>query len=61
MFRKTIILLDLVALLLSGIWIVFNVVRGISTADLVFSYLYSLVVMVAFILTLQDQRHRGEA
>lgn len=56
MFRKTIVALDIVALLLSAVWIFFNVVRGISTTDLIFSYLYSLVVMVAFILTLWDQR-----
>ncbi len=56
MFRKTIVALDIVALLLSAIWILFNVIRGISTADLIFSYLYSLVVMVAFILTLWDHR-----
>ncbi len=56
MFRKSIIVLDIVALLLSGIWMIHNTVKGLSASDLVFSYLYAFVVMVAFILTLLDQR-----
>jgi hypothetical protein len=56
MFRKTVVTLDIIALLLSAVWILHNLVRGLSTSDLMFSYLYAVVVMVAFILTLVDKR-----
>jgi len=54
MFRKQVIVLDIVALLLTAAWILLNVVRGLSASDLLFSYLYSTVVLIAFILTLLD-------
>ena len=58
MARKSVLVLDIIALLLTGTWIIFNALRGLSTSDLVFSYLYSIVVLIAFIITLIDQMVR---
>ncbi len=55
MARRSVVVLDIVALLLTGVWIIFNVIRGITASDLLFNYLYSIVVLIAFIITLADK------
>ena len=55
MTNKYVIVLDIVATLLTGIWIIRGVVLGLSTADLIFNYIYSTVVFIALILTLLEE------
>jgi len=56
--RKSVIVLDIFALILTGLWIIYNIIRGLSNSDLAFSYLYSVVVLISFIITLADQLKR---
>jgi len=57
MTNKYVVVLDIVATLLTGIWIIRGVVIGLSTADLIFNYIYSIVVFIALILTLLEEKH----
>ena len=54
--RKSVVVLDMIALIITGVWILYNLLRGLSSSDLIFSYLYSSVVMLAFILTLLEYK-----
>ena len=55
MSNKIVVWLDIVALILTAIWILYNFTLGLSNSDLLFSYLYSSVVLTAFVLTLLDK------
>jgi len=54
MFRTEVVVLDIIALLLTAVWVLLSIVKGLSTNELLFNYLYSGIVMLAFILTLAD-------
>lgn len=55
MFKESIIILDIIALLLTAIWILRSVIIGLTAADLIFNYIYSIVVFIGYSLTLIEK------
>lgn len=54
MFKQSVIVLDIVALLLTGVWIIRAVILGLTAVDLIYNYIYSIVVLFALLLSIVD-------
>ncbi len=52
---RSVTILNIVALILTGVWIIRGAILGLTNADLIYNYIYSGVVFTAFILTLLDR------
>ena len=51
--RKSTIVLDLVLLIMSIIWILYTLIRGIDWIELAYIYIYFILVFIGLVLNLK--------
>tara|TARA_Y100000310_G_C20662322_1_gene805447 strand:+ start:1508 stop:1696 length:189 start_codon:yes stop_codon:yes gene_type:complete len=51
--KKAVIVLDMILLAMTGTWIIFSVSRGIDIIELIYNYIYILIVTIAIILNMK--------
>ena len=51
--KRILIYLDMVLLIMTAAWIIFNVSRGVSIIELIYNYLYIFVVTLTIILNMK--------
>jgi len=59
LIRKTVIILDMVAMIMTALWLLYGILKGLSSSDLMFNFLNSTVVLMSYILTFLDMQKRN--
>ena len=51
-FRKAIIILDLILIIMTASWVLFGISRGLDLIELIYNYIYVIVALMTAILNI---------
>ncbi|MFH0701234.1 MAG: hypothetical protein V2A62_02235 [Candidatus Woesearchaeota archaeon] len=50
--RKSVIVLDMILVIMTGSWVLFGLSRGIDSIELIYNYIYVFVAIISLILNI---------